>query len=69
MQTKTGSLIESCVNVAIGYGINLAANLIVLPMFGYHVSVKDAAGIGVVFTVISVARSYLIRRVFNRRKW
>lgn len=64
-QTRLGSLIEALVNVAIGFGINLAANLIVLPWFGFNVTVSDALGIGVVFTVISIARSYVIRRWFN----
>lgn len=66
-QTRLGSLIEACLNVLIGFGISMLANLIVLPVFGYAVTVGDAFGIGVVFTFISVARSYLIRRYFNAR--
>lgn len=65
MQSRLHSLIEAWVNVAIGFSINLIANLIVLPAFGYHVTIGDAFGIGLVFTVISIARSYLIRRWFN----
>lgn len=65
MQSKMQSLIEAWVNVVIGFGINLIANLIVLPAFGYRVTVGDAFGIGLVFTVISIARSYFIRRWFN----
>ena len=67
MQSRLSSFIESIVNVAIGWSINLAANLVVLPAFGYPVTVRDAVGIGVVFTVISVARSYCVRRYFNSR--
>jgi hypothetical protein len=66
-QTRLGSLIEACMNVAIGFGISFVANIVVLPAFGYPVTLGDAFGIGVVFTVISVARSYLIRRYFNAR--
>lgn len=66
-QSRLSSFIEAWVNVAIGFGINLTANLIVLPWFGFAVTVTDALGIGVVFTVISVARSYCIRRWFNGR--
>lgn len=65
MQSKMQSLIEAWVNVIIGFGINLIANLIVLPAFGYAVTVGDALGIGLVFTAISIARSYFIRRWFN----
>ncbi len=64
-QTRLGSLIEALFNVLLGFGISFVANLIVLPRFGYAVSATDAAGIGLIFTLISIARSYLIRRFFN----
>jgi hypothetical protein len=64
-QSRTHSFIESIANVAIGFGINVIANILVLPLFGYDVSVSDAAGIGLIFTFISIARSYLLRRMFN----
>ena len=64
-QSRLGSLIEAVVNVIIGFGINFMTNLYVLPWFGFNVTVSDALGIGVVFTVISIARSYVIRRWFN----
>lgn len=66
-QSRLSSFIEAWVNVGIGFGINLTANLIVLPWFGFNVTVPDALGIGIVFTAISVARSYCIRRWFNAR--
>lgn len=66
-QTRLGSFIEACVNVLIGFGINFAANLVVLPAFGLPVTASAAFGIGLVFTVISVARTYAIRRWFNAR--
>lgn len=66
MQTRNQSLLEASANVAVGYGVSTAANLVVLPAFGYAVSVVDAAWIGLVFTVISLARSYALRRIFNR---
>lgn len=65
-QTRVGAFVEAWANVAIGYSINFTANMIVLPAFGFAVTVTDALGIGVVFTVISVVRSYLIRRFFNK---
>lgn len=66
-QTRLGSLIEALANVAIGFSINWAANMAILPLFGFHVSAGQAFGIGVFFTVISIARSYVIRRWFNAR--
>ena len=64
-QTRTHSMIEALANVAIGYGINVVANMLILPLFGFKVSVSDAAGMGLIFTGISIVRSYGLRRLFN----
>ncbi|HEY0853041.1 MAG TPA: hypothetical protein VGD96_24225 [Bradyrhizobium sp.] len=66
MQSKRGSLIEAAANTAIGYLVAVAANVVVLPMFGMHPSVSQSFGIGAAFTVISLVRSYALRRFFNR---
>lgn len=66
-QSRLESLVEAVVNILIGFGINFTANLIVLPWFGFALTPTDAFGIGLVFTAISLARSYLIRRWFNAR--
>jgi hypothetical protein len=60
------SATEAVTNVAIGYLVSVAANIIVLPMFGYNVTIADSFAIGLAFTAISLARSYILRRVFNR---
>jgi hypothetical protein len=65
MQSRLMSAVEAAANVTIGYGVSFAANLVVLPLFGYAVTVRDAASIGVVFTAIALVRSYLVRRLFN----
>lgn len=64
-QSKLDSFIEAVINVLIGFGINFAGNMLILPMFGFNVTAGKASGIGLVFTVVSVARSYFIRRYFN----
>jgi len=66
-QSRLGSLIEALANVVIGFAINWSANMLILPLFGFHVSGSQAFGIGVLFTVISIARSYALRRWFNAR--
>jgi signal transduction histidine kinase len=66
-QTKMGSFIEAWVNVFIGFWINFTANLIILPMFGFtSLTAKVNFVIGLLYTVISVVRSYCIRRWFNQ---
>lgn len=66
-QTRMGSLIEACMNVLIGLVINMVANFVILPMVGFHITLGQNLFIGVLYTVISVARSYAIRRWFNAR--
>ena len=66
MQSKRQSLIESFVNVAIGYGVALMSQILIFPLFGIHIPLASNLAIGAIFTVISVARSYAVRRVFNR---
>ena len=65
-QSKLESFIESWVNIVIGFTLNYFGNLIILPMFGFNVTPGKAFGIGVFFTIISLVRSYYIRRIFNR---
>jgi hypothetical protein len=67
-QTKLGSFAEAWFNVAVGFGINYLGNLFILPLFGLNVTYGQAFYIGLVFTVISVARSYLLRRFMNSWK-
>lgn len=70
MQTKIGSFIEAWGNVAVGFVINFTANLVILPLFGFNnLTIGKNLIIGLLYTVISVARSYVIRRWFNGFKW
>lgn len=66
MQLKRHSLLESIVNVAVGYGVALLSQIIIFPVFGIKVSLRDNVLIGVFFTIISIVRSYLLRRLFNK---
>jgi hypothetical protein len=67
-QTKLGSLIESLMNIAIGFGINFVANMLILPAFGFSaLTLKTNFYIGLAYTVVSVIRSYIIRRWFNAK--
>ena len=66
-QTRLGSLIEAGVNILIGYWINFLGNWLILPLFGFNVTFVQNLQIGLLFTVISVARQYAVRRWFNAR--
>jgi hypothetical protein len=65
MQSRVMSAIEASTNVLIGYLVSVAANIIILPLFGYDVTVADSFAIGLAFTAVSLVRSYVLRRAFN----
>lgn len=67
-QTKKGSFIEALGNTIVGWTVNYIANLLILPKFGFNVTYSQAFYIGCIFTVISIVRSYVLRRVFNAIK-
>ena len=64
-QTRLESLIEVCVGVAIGWVIALITQLIVFPKFGINVTISEQLGISVIFTIVSIIRTYVVRRWFN----
>lgn len=68
MQSRKQSLFESIVNVSIGYLVAVGSQMVIFPIFGIHIPVHDNFIIGLWFTLVSVIRSYVIRRVFNRKE-
>ena len=67
MQSRWHSAIESLSNVAIRYGVALASQLLIFPFYDIDISLQDNIAIGVWFTLISLVRSYVIRRYFTKR--
>ena len=67
MQTKKQSLKESITNIVVGYFISLISQLIIFPLLNITVTMADNLLISAYFTLISLIRSYVIRRYFNRK--
>lgn len=65
-QSRRHSAFEAVANVLIGYGISLAAQIVIFPLFGVKATLAQNIGIGLAFTAVSLVRSYLLRRWFNR---
>ena len=65
MQSRWMSLLESVTNIVVGYCLAVMTQVLVFPLFGLSVSLAENLGIGVVFTVISLVRSFALRRIFN----
>ena len=65
-QSRRHSAFESVANVAIGYVVAIASQLAIFPLFGIHIPLGDNLLIGLWFTAISIVRSYVLRRWFNK---
>ena len=59
------SFIEALTNVAAGYGIAVLTQILIFPLFGLHTTLTQNLQMGLVFTGVSIARSFALRRVFE----
>ena len=64
-QSRRMSLVEAIANVAVGYGLAVLTQIAVFPPFGLRVSLSDNISLGLIFTGISLARSFALRRLFE----
>lgn len=64
-QSRAMSLVEALANVVVGYGIAVVTQVLVFPLFGLTVTLTENMVIGVIFTVVSIARSFTLRRAFE----
>ena len=64
-QSRLMSLVESLANLLVGYGVAVATQMAVFPLFGLAVTVTENLSIGLIFTVVSIVRSYALRRGFE----
>ena len=63
-QSRLMSLIESATNVGVGLGLAVGAQMLIYPLYGLHLPLKDNLRIALVFTALSLLRGYALRRVF-----
>jgi hypothetical protein len=66
-QSRRHSFYESLTDVAVGLMVALASQMILFPLHGIHVSTGTNLSLVAWFTAVSVARSYLLRRWWNRK--
>ena len=64
-QSRLMSLVEALTNVVVGYGVAVGTQVLVFPLFGLDATLSQSLGIGAVFTLVSLARGYLLRRAFE----
>ena len=65
-QTKKHSIIETLVNTFSGTFISYTATVFILPLWGYNVTYTDGIEISMLFTLLSLMRSYIVRRIFTK---
>jgi len=61
------SLIESIIDVGSGFLLAVAIQIFIFPFFELYPSILDSIGIALIFTVISMIRSWIWRSYFRRR--
>ena len=59
------SLIEAVTNIALGYVLAVATQIVVFPWFGLRPSIEQNLALGGVSVGISLLRSYALRRLFE----
>ncbi len=64
-QSRWMSLVEAVTNVLVGYGVAVATQWVVFPLFGLHATLHENLLIGLIFTAVSLVRSYVLRRAFE----
>lgn len=65
-QRRLHSFLEATTSTAVGFAISWALlSFIISPLFSLHTSGGEDFLITCIFTVASILRSYLVRRVFN----
>jgi len=65
-QSRRLAIIEAVTNVVVGYALAVITQIILFPLFGLHASLGDNLAIGSVFVGVSLIRSFVLRRLFNR---
>ena len=65
-QSRFVSLAEAFTNVLVGYCVALGAQQLVFPVFGIFTTIGEDSAIAAFFTLVSLLRSYALRRLFER---
>ena len=64
-QSRLMSLVEAFTNVIVGYGVAVVTQILIFPIFGLHTTLAQNLQMGLLFTGVSIIRSFLLRRLFE----
>ena len=65
-QSRVMSLVEAIANVVVGYGVAVLTQILIFPVFGLNTTLVQNLAMGAVFTVVSIVRSFALRRLFEQ---
>lgn len=65
MQTRLMSMVETITNVAIGLVVSFLSQVVIFKYYDIHISLAQNLEMTLYFTVVSIIRSYVLRRFFN----
>jgi hypothetical protein len=68
MQTCRMSFIEAVSNNVVAFILSVLINIHLFPLFGFPVKLGESMLIVAVFSIVSIIRSYIMRRIFNSIK-
>ena len=66
-QSRIDSFMEALTNTAIGFIVSLVTWIVVAWAYGIPMTWATNLSITAIFTVVSIARQYVLRRCFNGR--
>lgn len=64
-QSRLASFLESNFNTLSAFTISYLLGFLIYPAFGLAISPAQNLGVVSCFTVLSIGRNYLVRRLFN----
>jgi len=64
-QSRAMSLVEAVANVVVGYSVAVITQILIFPWFGLHTTLVQNLKMGAVFTIVSICRSFTLRRLFE----
>ena len=64
-QSRLMSMVEAITNVVVGYGVAVVTQILIFPIFGLQTTLGQNLAMGGIFTIVSLLRSFLLRRLFE----
>lgn len=59
------SAVETAANIAVGLVVSFTAQLVIFDVYDISITLSQNIELTLFFTVVSIVRSYALRRVFN----